>query len=162
MSAKFRVSRPRSVVTEPNLCVPGRVRIRLVHDACPVGLAGDATWWTSRLSAGGFRCFPVRPVVCPIALGGNASPTSLLPVVAGRSRSIACHSRRINVSWPYSRWRICCRVRAVLCVHRTAHRRGNSPDRAAPRWKSIVIPCRCGRASRRVWCVSGVGPSHVQ
>ena len=60
--------------------------------------------------AGGFRCFPLCPVVRRIPLGGNASPDSLLPVAAGRFRSIACHLRRISVTWPYLRWRICCRV----------------------------------------------------
>ena len=53
-----------------------------------------------RLTAGGFRCFPLCPVVRPITLGGKASPTSSLPIAAGRFRSIACHLRRISVTAP--------------------------------------------------------------
>jgi hypothetical protein len=57
---------------------------------------------TRWLSAGGFDCFPLCPVVCPIPLGGNDSPTSSIHVRAGRFRTTACHLRCITVTWPYS------------------------------------------------------------
>jgi hypothetical protein len=98
--------------------MPSQVRPNVYSDVYSRAVEKALTWCAVRvsnpgpadLSAGSFGCFPLGPAVCRIPLGGNASPISLLPVVAGRFRRIACHLRHISVTWPYSRWQICCRV----------------------------------------------------